>query len=63
MFIKDIKTRQYIYGIFVAAGALALIYGLVNIEQLGGWLALIGAALGLTNALALGNTRDGKHEA
>jgi len=63
MNIKNIKTRQYIYGIMVAAGALALIYGLVNVQQLGGWLALFGAALGLTNGLALANTPDGKHEA
>jgi hypothetical protein len=63
MFIKDIKTRQYIYGILVAAGAVALIYGLVNVQQLGGWVALGGAILGLSNGLALGNTSEGRHEA
>lgn len=63
MFIKDIKVRQYIYGIFVAVGLLLVGYGLINVEQYGLWLAVIGAALGLTNVLALGNTPNGRHEA
>lgn len=62
MNIKDPKVRAYVYGIFAAAGAVALVYGLVNAEQLGVWLALGGAALGLTNGLALANTPNGKHE-
>ncbi|ALY09302.1 holin [Arthrobacter phage Jasmine] len=63
MFIKDPANRAYIYGITAAAGGLALIYGLVNAAQLGGWLALSGAVLGLTNVLALANTNKGDHEA
>ena len=60
--ITDPKVRAYIYGILVAAGAVALVYGLVNVEQLGVWLALAGAALGLSNGLALANTpTSGKH--
>jgi hypothetical protein len=63
--ITNPKTRAYIYGVMVAAGAVALVYGLVNAEQLGVWLALGGAVLGLSNGLALANTPkpDGKHEA
>lgn len=61
--ITNPKFRAYIYGIFAAAGAVALVYGLVNAEQLGVWLALGGAALGLTNGLAYANTDKGKHEA
>lgn len=63
MFIKDIKTRQYVYGVLVAAGAVALVYGIVNVQQLGVWVALGGAILGLSNGLALGNTNQGRHEA
>lgn len=61
--LKDPKVRAYIYGILVAAGSVALVYGLVNVEQLGVWLALAGAALGLSNGLALANTPKGRHEA
>jgi hypothetical protein len=64
MNITNPKVRAYIYGILVAAGAVALVYGLVNIEQLGVWLALGGAVLGLSNGLALANVdKQGKHEA
>lgn len=63
MFIKDATTRASIYGICAAGGGLALIYGLVNAVQLGGWLALAGAVIGVTNGLALANTKTGKHEA
>ena len=61
MFIKNETTRKYIYGILVAAGALALIYGLVTNEQLIAWIAFGGAILG--NGLAFANTDKGKHEA
>ena len=64
MNIQDPKVRAYIYGILVAAGAVALVYGLVNVEQLGVWLALGGAVLGLSNGLALANVdKPGRHEA
>lgn len=62
MNITNIKVRQYIYGIFVALGLLLVGYGIINMEQYGLWLALIGAALGLTNLLAISNT-PGRHEA
>lgn len=61
--ITNPKFRAYIYGVMVAAGAVALVYGLVNAEQLGVWLALGGAVLGLSNGLALANTPKGRHEA
>lgn len=61
MFIKNNAARAYIYGILVAAGAIALVYGLVTNEELVVWLALGGAILG--NGLALANTDKGKHEA
>lgn len=56
MNITDPRTRAYLYGVMVAIGGLALIYGIVNVEQLGGWLILAGALLGVSNGLALANT-------
>jgi hypothetical protein len=53
--IASPKARAYIYGCLVAAGAVALVYGLINAQQLGVWLALGGAVLGLSNGLALAN--------
>ncbi|MDQ0679098.1 Flp pilus assembly pilin Flp [Arthrobacter pascens] len=62
--ITSPAARAYIYGVLVAVGAVGLVYGLVNVEQLGVWLALGGALLGLSNGLALANTpTKGKHEA
>ncbi len=55
MNITNPKVRAYIYGILIAAGAVAVVYGLVNVQQLGVWLSLGGAALGLSNGLALVN--------
>lgn len=62
MDIKNEETRRYIYGIIVAASPLAIVYGIVNIEQAGLWVAFGGAILGLSNLLAFKNTK-GKHEA
>lgn len=53
MFIKDPTVRIWIYGIIVAAGAVALTYGIVTRDQMVVWVALGGAILG--NGLALGN--------
>jgi hypothetical protein len=61
MFIQDNRVRAYIYGILVAAGAVAIVYGLVTSEELVVWIALGGAILG--NGLALANTDKGRHEA
>jgi hypothetical protein len=55
-FIPSPRLRAYFYGVMVAAAALAVIYGIVTPEQAGGWLVLGGAALGLSNGLALANT-------
>lgn len=67
MNITSPKVRAYIYGILAAAGAVALVYGLVNAEQLGVWLALGGAALCLSNSLSLANVPQaptvGRHAA
>ena len=54
--IPSAKVRAYLYGIVVAASPVAVIYGIVNAEQAGLWVALGGAILGATNVLALVNT-------
>jgi hypothetical protein len=48
-------VRAWLYGIMVAAAALAVIYGIVTVEQAGGWVVLFGALLGASNGLALAN--------
>lgn len=63
MNITNVKVRQYIYGVMVAASPLAVAYGIVTMAQAGLWVAFGGAILGLTNLLALANTSNGKHEA
>lgn len=64
MWIKNPAVRAWIYGILSAVGGLALIYGIVDQNQLSAWLVLGGAILGLSNGLALSNTdTQGRHEA
>ena len=63
MNITNIKVRQYIYGIMVAASPIVVYKGIMDINEAGLWLVLGGAVLGLSNLLALKNTGDGKHEA
>ena len=63
MNITNIKVRQYIYGILVAASPIVVYKGLMDIHEAGLWLVLGGAVLGLSNLLALTNTKQGKHEA
>lgn len=63
MNITNIRVRQYIYGIMVAASPIVVIRGLLTIEEAGLWLVLGGAVLGLSNLLAIANTPNGKHEA
>lgn len=62
MNIKNVKTRQWIYGIMICAAPVVVGYGFATVEQAGLWVALGGAILGLTNGLAIANTPDGKHE-
>lgn len=63
--IKNPQVRLWLYGIFVAAGAVAVGYGVVTAEQSGLWLALVGAILSTSNALAAANTpsKPGRHSA
>jgi hypothetical protein len=62
--ITNIKVRQYIYGILVAASPILIYRGIVDIHEAGLWLVLAGAVLGLSNTLALANlNKPGRHEA
>jgi hypothetical protein len=58
-FIPSPKVRAYIYSVAVAAGPLALFYGLATAEEIALWLGLGGTALALPSALALANTPRG----
>ena len=63
MNITNIKVRQYIYGVLVAASPIVVYKGLMDIHEAGLWLVFGGAVLGLSNLLALANTKQGRHEA
>lgn len=58
-FIPSPKVRAYLYTVLVAAGALLVFKGVITAGELGLWLALGGAVLGLSNGLALANTPKG----
>lgn len=49
------RRRGYIYRIFLAVAALAIMYGLLTDEQAAAWIGLATAALG-GNGLASANT-------
>ena len=55
-FIPSPKARAYVYAVGVAAGPLAIFYGLLSSEEVALWLGFGGAALALPSALALANT-------
>lgn len=51
--------RRWLYSIAAAAGTLAVLYGIITVEQLPAWLQFIAALLGVTtNAMALAYTKD-----
>lgn len=55
MNIHNPAVRAWIYNILIAAGAVAVGYGLITAEQGGLWLALAGAILSSSNGLARAN--------
>lgn len=62
MNITNVKVRQYIYGVFVAASPILVYKGIMDIHEAGLWLVFAGAVLGLTNILALANAKKGRYE-
>ena len=57
--IPSREARLWLYGVAVAVAAVLVGYGVVTIEQGGLWLALIGALLGVGNAVAARNVPRG----
>lgn len=54
-------VRLWLYGVGVAVFGLLLVYGIVNLQQAGAWLLVLGAALGLQQSgMAALNTRRPK---
>lgn len=58
-FIPSPRLRAYLYRLMVAAAGVAVLYGILTVEEAGVWLVLGGAGLGLSNGLALANTPKG----
>jgi len=54
--IPSAKIRAYLYGIVTAASPVVVARGLIDASEVGLWVALGGAVLGVTNAVALANT-------
>ena len=46
--IIDIRFRKWLYRVGTAVGAILVMYGIINSEQLVVWLALLLAVLGIT---------------
>lgn len=59
MFKDKKKVRAWIYGVLVAAGPLATVYGFVTADEVVLWLGLGGAVLGIpAGTLAVSNLND-----
>jgi len=58
--IPSAKIRAYLYGIVAAASPVVVARGLLDASEVGLWVALGGAILGVTNGIALANTGDRK---
>lgn len=55
-FIPSPKGRAYIYRVLVAAGPVALLYGLLSAEEIAVWLGLGATILSPAGVLAAANT-------
>lgn len=51
-------TRKYLYIVAVAGAGLLGTYGVLNLDETAGWLALAAALLGYSPAVSLGNLAD-----
>jgi hypothetical protein len=56
--IPSAKVRAYLYTIVTAASPIVVARGLLDASEVGLWVALGGAILGVTNAVALANTGE-----
>lgn len=57
--IPSRAVRTWLYGVAVAAAAVLIGYGVLTVEQGGLWLSLLGALLGVGNAVAARNVPRG----
>jgi len=53
-----LERRKYLYAVGLAVAGLLLGYGVINADELSGWIALAGALLGYNPAVALRNLAD-----
>lgn len=52
------QIRAYVYRILMAAGAVAMFYGILSNEELAVWLGLAGVALNVLPATNTSTKRD-----
>ena len=52
--IVNEKFRIWVYGIGIAAGSVAVVYGFMTAEEVAVWLGLLSAILGLTAVAHVG---------
>ena len=57
--IASKSARLWLYGVAVAVAALLVGYGILTVEHGGLWLSVVGALLGLGNAVAGRNVPKG----
>jgi hypothetical protein len=58
-FIPSPRLRAYVYRVLVAAGPVAVFYGLLSGEEVALWLGFGGTVLSPAGLLALANTPKG----
>ena len=61
--LSDMATRQKVYAILGAIGALALFYGIASEAEIALWLGLAGTILGNGMATVFSGRAYGKHAA
>lgn len=53
-----LTRRRWAYGVLLAAGGVALAYGIVDTDKLGAWLVLGAALLGVGGTALANPTKD-----
>lgn len=58
-FMPSPKVRAYVYAVLVAAGPVAVFYGVLSREEVALWIGFGGTVLSPAGLLALANTPKG----